>query len=124
MCAVCGLPDPLSEPAELEKARHNLTVLALNIAVAFVVLGILLIAIITFYSRHKKLAEKLRQCELTGPVADQIKKVGKLEPWRAAKAQRVARSRATLLFYPQGQLSRHLRVAHEHSFVARRDVGM
>jgi hypothetical protein len=45
-------------------------------------LGILLIAIITFYSRNKKLAEKLRQCELIGPVADQLKKVGKLESQR------------------------------------------
>src|ERR1700716_2832094 len=57
----------------------NLTALALNIAVTFVMLGILLIAIITFYSRNQKLAAKLRQCELTGPVADHIKKVGKLE---------------------------------------------
>ncbi len=57
----------------------NLTALALNIAVTFVMLGILLIAIITFYSRNKKVAEKLRQCELTGPVAGQLKKVGKLE---------------------------------------------
>jgi hypothetical protein len=57
----------------------NLTALALNIAVTFVMLGILLIAIITFYSRNKKLAEKLRHCELTGPVAGQLKKVGKLE---------------------------------------------
>jgi len=41
----------------------SLTALALNIAVTFVMLGILLIAIITFYSRNQKLAEKLRQCE-------------------------------------------------------------
>src|SRR5712671_3337613 len=57
----------------------NLTGLALNITVTFVMLGVLLIGVITFYSRNKKLAEKLRQCELTGPVTDQIKKVGKLE---------------------------------------------
>ena len=78
--------------AELEKARHNLTALALNIAVTFVILGILLIAIITFYSRNKKLTEKLRQRELTGPVADQLKKVGKLESL-AGRADRLVDAR-------------------------------
>jgi hypothetical protein len=69
----------------------NLTALALNIVVTFVMLGILLIAILTFYSRNKKLAEKLRQCELTGPVADQIKRVGKLESL-AGRADRLAQN--------------------------------
>jgi hypothetical protein len=67
----------------------NLTALALNIAVTFVMLGILLIAIITFYSRNQKLAEKLRQCELTGPETAMGKQLVEDVGYRQDEVKRV-----------------------------------
>ena len=57
-----------------KKQGTNLTGTALNAVITFFLWAILVIAIIAFSSRQKKLNERMRQCDLTGPIAVQIKK--------------------------------------------------
>lgn len=62
-----------------KKQGNNLMPTAVTAAVTFVLWGVLVIAIAAFYSRQKKLADRLRQREPTGVVVEQIKKAGELE---------------------------------------------
>jgi hypothetical protein len=62
-----------------KKQGANLTGTALNAVITFFLWAILVIASITFSSRQKKLNERMRQCDLTGPIAVQIKRAGTLE---------------------------------------------
>jgi hypothetical protein len=73
-----------------KKQGTNLTGTALNALVTFFLWAILVNAIITFYSRQKKLNERMRQCDLTGPLAAQIKRAGMLESLAAGRAEWLA----------------------------------
>jgi len=62
-----------------KKQGTNLTSTAVNALVTFVLWGVLVLAIIMFFARQKKLTQRLQRCDLTGPIAAQIKRAGTLE---------------------------------------------
>jgi hypothetical protein len=62
-----------------KKQGNNLIPIAATAVVTFVLWGVLVMAIAVFFSRQKKLADRLRQREPTGDVIGRIKKAGQLE---------------------------------------------